>query len=110
MAQQHAARRETKEEAGIAGNMIPLDSLCTVPKSCFGAADSWGEDVFVIPEHCFAIDVGDRDLCLSQEHTESRWVTFDQACALLKWDSNRNALLELNERLRAPNKEPEATR
>ena len=98
-----AAQREIKEEVGIAGELLQLDSLSTVPRDCFEAAASWGEDVFVIPEHAFAVNVGRHDLSLSQEHTEFQWLPFDEAFRVLKWDSNRNALWELNERLNAPN-------
>jgi dATP pyrophosphohydrolase len=83
---------------------MALDSKATVPKNCFAAADSWPPDIYVIPEHCFAVNVGDRVLALSGEHTELQWVSYQQAAGLLKWDSNRNALWELNERLkRTPN-------
>jgi len=99
-----AAQRETQEETGIAGELIRLDSMSTVPKDCFPASDSWRDDLFVIPEYCFAVDVGNRDVSLSQEHIEFQWVTYEQACSLLKWDSNRNALWELNERLKATNR------
>jgi 8-oxo-dGTP pyrophosphatase MutT (NUDIX family) len=27
--------------------------------NCFAAGDSWGQEVYVIPEYCFAIDAGD---------------------------------------------------
>lgn len=97
-----AAERETKEEVGITAAVMRLDSLATVPKHCFAAADSWGPDVYVIPEYCFAVEVGDSVLILSREHTESQWVSHEHACRLLKWDSNRNALWELNERLKVP--------
>ena len=106
---EQAAERETREEVGIAGDLIPLDSLSTVPKSCFAAADSWSDEALVIPEHCFAVDASDRDISLSNEHTEFRWVPCEQASSLLKWDSNRNALWELNERLQAPNSRLERT-
>lgn len=94
-----AAERETQEETGLVGKMISLDSRFSVPKDCFAAADSWGDEVFVIPEYCFAVDAGSCDIALSSEHTECRWVDYDRAGELLKWDSNRNALWELNERL-----------
>jgi dATP pyrophosphohydrolase len=94
-----AAQRETKEEVGIVGDLTKLDSLATLPKDCFAAADSWGEDVYVIPQHCFAVTVPNVDIRLSPEHTEFQWVSYEQACRLLKWDSNRNALWELNQRL-----------
>jgi dATP pyrophosphohydrolase len=94
-----AAQRETQEEIGIAGNVIRLDSMATVPKNCFRDADSWGPDVYVIPEHCFAVNAGTSAITLSGEHTDLQWASYEQACRLLKWDSNRNALWELNERL-----------
>ena len=98
-----AAHRETEEEIGITGEIMRLDSFSTVPKECFAAADTWREEIYVIPEHCFAVNVGTDDISLSDEHTEFQWVSFEEASSLLKWDSNRNALWELNERLKAPN-------
>lgn len=95
-----AAERETREEIGGAGDLIKLDSYSTVPKDAFAVADQWGDDLYVVPQHCFAIHVADGELRLSAEHTESRWVPYEEAKALLKWDSNRNALWELNERLK----------
>ena len=97
-----AARREAREEVGIAADapLLELDSMTTVPKTCFAAAESWGPEVYVVPEHCFAVDVAGAALVLSNEHTDLRWVSYDQAFSLLKWDSNRTALWELNERLK----------
>ena len=99
-----AATRETREEIGIVGELMPLDSLSSVPKDGFADADSWGKDIFVIPEYCFATDVCRSDISLSPEHTEYQWLPYERARALLKWDSNRNALWELNERLKSANK------
>lgn len=96
-----AAKREASEEIGITGEMIPLDSLSTVPRDCFAAAISWESKVYVVPEHCFAVDVRSNNIVLSNEHTEFKWLAYDEACALLTWDSNRNALWELNERLKS---------
>jgi len=97
---EQAAQRETKEETSLVSTLTSLDSFSTVPRSYFAAADSWSPDILVIPQHCFAIDAGGRDIELSREHTEFRWVQFEEASRLLKWDSNRNALWELNERLK----------
>jgi dATP pyrophosphohydrolase len=36
----------------------------------------------------------------SREHTSYRWLSYDEAARLLRWDSNKTALWELNERLR----------
>ena len=101
---EQAAQRESREEVGLAGHLMHLDSISTVPKHCFAAAESWGDDVFVIPQHCFAIEFCESVISLSHEHTEFRWLPYEQAYSLLKWDSNRNALWELNERLKTPNK------
>ena len=98
-----AAEREIEEEIGLAsgGRLLHLDSMATIPINCFAAADSWGHAIFVIPAYCFAIDAGDSPLTLSCEHTEVCWGSYMQAYSLLKWDSNRNALWELHERLTA---------
>lgn len=107
-----AAERETEEEIGIVahGSLVELDSMATVPTNCFAAADSWGQAVYVIPEHCFAVDVSNGAPALSGEHTQLRWVPYDEASSLLKWDSNRNALWELNERLkRTPSQQMHGT-
>jgi len=99
-----AAVRETREEVGISAPVISLDSRASVPRNCFAAAESWSDQVFVIPEHCFAVDAGNSTIILSEEHTDCRWLSYEQAFSLLKWDSNRTALWELNERLkRTPN-------
>ena len=96
-----AAERETSEEIGIAakGRLVPLDSMATVPKDSFAAADEWGDDLYVVPEHYFAIDVGADEPALSAEHTEYKWASHNEAREMLHWDSNRNGLWELSERL-----------
>ncbi|MFP4380755.1 MAG: NUDIX hydrolase [Candidatus Sumerlaeia bacterium] len=94
-----AAGRETREEIGITGEMIPLDSMCMVSRECFAGNAAWGPDVFVIPEHCFAVDAGREKIRLSAEHSSFQWLAYPEAAALLKWDSNRTALWELNKRL-----------
>ncbi len=96
-----AARREAHEEAGISPELpfLALDSVSTIPVEHVRGF-LWGYDVLVIPQHCFGVDVRHRRLSLSQEHTEFRWTDYDSALHLLKWDSNRNALWELNLRLK----------
>ena len=96
------ARRETREEAGIPENasFIPLDSKFTVPAEVFGFP--WGQEILVVPEFAFGVESPDSTLRLSSEHTEARWVDYETARQLLKWDSNRNALWELHHRLTHP--------
>ena len=95
-----AAKREAWEEAGIDREAVltPLDSSATVPVTAFGGF-RWGPDVFVIPERCFAVDVTGHALTLSEEHDDMQWVSYEVAENLLHWDSNKNALWELNARL-----------
>ncbi len=95
-----AARREAGEEAGVPGEarLIELDSMTTVPVEEV-AGFLWGSDILVIPEYAFGIEIRNRDLVLSHEHVEVRWVGYETARSLVRWDSNRAALWELNHRL-----------
>jgi dihydroneopterin triphosphate diphosphatase len=55
----------------------------------------------VVTERAFGVYLDDdQDITLASEHTEYRWVPYEEASRLLRWDSNRTALWELNERLR----------
>ena len=96
-----AARREGFEEAGIpvAAAYRRLDSLATVPACWFVAWPNWPADLRVVPEYAFAVELGDRPITRSDEHREVRWLRYDDAVAMLKFDSNRVALWELHERL-----------
>ena len=96
------ARRETLEETGIAPDapFLQLDTIEPVPVTCFGCSHLWGKDVYVIPQYCFGVGVDKRELTLSREHSEYRWLSYEQADRLLKWDGNKTALCELNQRLK----------
>jgi len=95
-----AAHREAAEEGGIhSGRIIELDSRFTVP-AVEVSGMLWGAKVLVLPEYCFGIEVDNKDLILSDEHDAFRWLNYDDARAILHWDSNKNALWELNYRLR----------
>lgn len=50
-------------------------------------------------EHAFAVDLGEHAIELSDEHVEVRWLHYEEAVTLLRFDSNRIALWELHERL-----------
>lgn len=97
-----AARREAQEEAGISPVLpfLALDTVESLPAVEFRSSVLWGEDVFVIPQYCFGVRVDSPDLVLSHEHTEYRWLPYAEARAMLKFDGNRTALWELNQRLR----------
>jgi dATP pyrophosphohydrolase len=96
-----AARREASEEAGI-GPGVPiylLKTLSSVPVYHFSESVNWSKELYVIPQVCFAIDVGDDELKISEEHSAFKWASFEEAMELLHWESNQTALWELNERL-----------
>jgi len=53
-----------------------------------------------VPEHAFGARCASRELLLSGEHSECGWFAYDAAQRALHWDSNKNALWELDHRLR----------
>jgi dATP pyrophosphohydrolase len=97
-----AARRETYEETGIlpAAPLLQLDTVEPVPVTFFRDSHLWGEEVYVIPQYAFGVRVEDEELTLSPEHTTYRWLRYEQADRMLKYDGNRTALWELNQRLK----------
>ena len=97
-----AAKRETREETGIASDapFLQLDSVEPVPVTEFRDSHLWGENVYVIPQFCFGVLAQDGRITLSHEHIAYEWLTYDEACHRLKYDGNRTALWELNQRLR----------
>ncbi|HCT5754274.1 TPA: NUDIX domain-containing protein [Pseudomonas aeruginosa] len=96
-----AARREAWEEGGITADceFVTLQARASVPVSCFPDTGHWGDELYVIPEHAFGVDLTGRDVVLSSEHDLVRWAPYAEALALLHYDSNRTALWELNRRL-----------
>lgn len=95
-----SAKRESYEEAGILqhSEFMQLDTKTSIPASIFGDF-LWGEDVYVITEHCFGVKINNKELQLSDEHQAYQWVSYVDAMQLLKYDSNRTALWELVTRL-----------
>jgi len=96
-----AAKRESFEEAGISesNKFIKLDCYAMIPvvEVC---GFEWGEDILVIPEYCFGVNIKNEKLRLSSEHTEFMWTDYNSAKQMLFWESNKNALWELDYRLR----------
>jgi dATP pyrophosphohydrolase len=97
-----AAKRETFEEIGVPGEaaFLELDTIFSVPVTIYRDSHIWGEDLFVIPCYCFGVFVERRPLVLSKEHIGHRWVPYEEARRLLKFDNNKTALWELDRRLR----------
>jgi dATP pyrophosphohydrolase len=96
-----AASREAEEEAGIPGDarLYRLQACASIPVAGFSARREWPADLFVIPEHAFAVEASRFELRLSSEHTQLEWLSYESCQQRLTWDSNRTALWELRERL-----------
>lgn len=92
-----AAIRETIEEIGVEPkNIKQLTCIAFVPAAVIDEIkrQHWDKNTCVIPEYSFAFEC-DKDPILSNEHTEYKWLTYDGARKLLKWDSNKVAMYEI---------------
>src|SRR5215210_3432607 len=100
---EQTARREALEEAGIPQDtrLIRLDSMASIPAIHFADRHLWGDGIYVIPEFSFGVEVQNKEVCLSGEHTACEWLDYETARSCLEWDSNRTALWELHSRLLA---------
>ncbi len=96
-----AAKREIFEESGInTDNITKLTAMCYVRADCFSenARANWSSDTYVIPEYSFAFECNE-NITISREHTDFLWLTYDEAMSKLRWDSNKTALYETQQRL-----------
>ena len=98
-----SAKREAYEEANIDKDCkyVSLDTQSSIPTYCFKEARQiWGEDCLVIPEYSFAVMIDSTILNLSHEHTEYEWVDYETAIKRLRYDSNKTALWELDNKIK----------
>ena len=96
---EEAARREAHEESGLNGQFFRLSCVSSVPVTALAGREHWPPDLYVVPEYTFAVEAPNRDVTLSPEHTEYWWLPFEECQARLHWQSNKDALWELNARL-----------
>ncbi|WP_427340744.1 NUDIX hydrolase [Caloranaerobacter sp. DY30410] len=101
-----AVKRECWEEANIdiESEFIKLDSMTSIPIT--EIKGDWDDNTYVATEYSYGVKLIDKKIVLSNEHNEFGWFTYEEAMKLLKWDSNKTALWELNKRL-VENKEEE---
>lgn len=98
-----SAKREAYKEANIDKDCkyVSLDTQSTIPTYFFKEARQiWGEDCLVIPEYSFAVMLYSISLILSHEHTEYEWVDYETAMKRLRYDSNKTALWELDNKIK----------
>ena len=58
------------------------------------------KECLVIPEYSFAVMIDNTILNLSHEHTEYEWVDYETAMKRLRYDSNKTALWELDNKIK----------
>lgn len=99
-----AAKRECYEETKIPfdSKFYLLDSISSIPAEIYKEEyrKNWGRNCFVIREYSYAVKIREDIIKISGEHSEYRWVDFDEAISLLKYDSNKTALIELRGRIK----------
>lgn len=98
-----SAKREAYEEAHIpcGANFNALETTCSISTEYFkNARLIWGESCLVIPEYCFAAEITSERIKISHEHTSFEWVDYQTALQRLKYDSNKTALWELDQKIR----------
>ena len=97
-----SAKRELFEETGILNNYLfyELEEYIKIPVVNISKDFIFGEDVYFVEEFAFAVNVLNNDISLSLEHDEYFWVSYDEAYDILRYDSNKSALWELNEKIK----------
>ena len=97
-----AAKRETHEETGISRDspFLRLDTVMPVPVTAYSDSHLWGEEIYVIPQYSFGVLVEEKRIVLSHEHTEYRWMQYEEAHRLVKYEGSKIALWELDRRAR----------
>ena len=93
------ASRELFEETGISQEqeLVELQTISSIPTFAFNDVQkkAWRKNIYVIPEHCFAVNIGGSKIRLSDEHIAYKCVYPEEANELLRYDSNKTALYEL---------------
>ena len=56
--------------------------------------------MFYSEEYVLCANINNQEIKLSNEHTEYKWVDYNEAKSLLKYDSNKSALWELDVKLK----------
>jgi len=97
-----AAKRETLEETGIPrdSRFLQLITVLPIPAAEFRYSHLLGREVCVIPQYCFGVLPKEKKIVLSSEHTDYKWLMYEEAYRLMKYEDNKIALWELDKRLK----------
>jgi dATP pyrophosphohydrolase len=77
---------------------VLLQTSVTVPVTHFADRDHWDAATLVIPVSHYAVTGPAFEVVLSHEHSAYQWLAYEEARALVKWDSDRTALWEIKMR------------
>lgn len=92
-------KRELREETKIESNKIyKLSTISSIPKINIIKENLW-DNTYVAKEYTYAIEIKQETIKISEEHEKYEWLNYEEAYKKLKYDSNKTALWELNERL-----------
>jgi dATP pyrophosphohydrolase len=96
-----AAKRETLEETGIPkdSRFLRLITVIPIPATEFRDHHLWGREI-CIPQYCFGVLPKEKKIVLSSEHTDHKWLIYEEAYRLVKYEGNKIALWELDKRLK----------
>ena len=96
-----AAKREFFEETGIVPKtIVSLEEYTKIPVVNVVKDFLWGDDVYYSEEFAFAVKIDKEEIKLSVEHKEYKWLEYDEVRKLLKYDSNKSALWELDTKIK----------
>lgn len=99
-----AVKRELYEETYISidddKEIIELEGFTKIPVINIVKDFIWGDNVFYSEEYAFAINLEDKEIKISDEHSEYKWISYEESKELLRYDSNKSALWELNEKIK----------
>ena len=89
-----AAKRESFEEANLPGNLnyISLEEYTKIPVKNVVKDYIWGKDIFFVEEFAFAVNIGNEAISISNEHSEFKYLNYEDAMKILRYDSNKSAL------------------
>ena len=96
-----AAKREILEETGVKDvELTALECVTKIPVVNIVKEFRWGNDIFYADEYSFSVKFDNIEIQLSEEHNIYSWVSYEEARKKLKYDSNKSALWELNEKIK----------
>jgi dATP pyrophosphohydrolase len=97
------AIRELGEELGLTDPppILPLTMFSGQRRTDFSVHRVWPEGVYIVEKRFYAVDLSERGthVTLSDEHTECRWLSFDEAHDLIEYSDDRTGLWELHRRI-----------